>query len=220
MERIDFLAPLHTATKRDYVQRVVENDKAACAEIAGRFGQDYWDGERKYGYGGYRYDGRWLAVAEAFARHYKLKAGDRVLDIGCGKGFLLYELTRAVPGLQVQGIDISDYAIANAKEDVRDHLDVGDCTALPYANGAFDFVYSLNTFHNLPVDRLKRAVQEMVRVAKGPAYICVESFRNEREKVNLLYWQLTCRSFFSPGEWEWLLSEWGYGGDVGYIYFE
>jgi SAM-dependent methyltransferase len=220
MERIDFLAPLHTATKRDYVQRVAENDKAACAEIAGRFGQDYWDGERKYGYGGYRYDGRWLPVAEAFARHYKLKAGDRVLDIGCGKGFLLHELTRAVPGLQVQGIDISDYAVANAKEEVREHLDVGDCVSLPYANGSFDFVYSLNTFHNLPVDRLKRAVQEMVRVAKRRAYICVESFRNEREKVNLLYWQLTCRSFFSPGEWEWLLGEWGYGGDVGYIYFE
>jgi SAM-dependent methyltransferase len=220
VERLDFLASVHRATKRDYVQRVIDYDKAACAEIAAQWGEEYWDGDRRYGYGGYRYDGRWLAVAQEMARHYNLKAGQRVLDVGCGKAFLLYEFTRAVPGIEIHGLDISRYALENAKLEVRDHLDLGDCTALPYLDGAFDFVYSLNTLHNLPIDRLKKAVMEIDRVSRGRAYICVESFRNEREKANLLYWQLTCRSFFSPAEWEWFLGECGYRGDVGYIFFE
>jgi SAM-dependent methyltransferase len=220
VERLDFLASVHRATKRDYVQRVVDYDKAACAEVAGQWGREYWDGDRRYGYGGYSYDGRWLVVAEEMARHYRLESGDRVLDVGCGKAFLLYEFTRAVPGLQVRGIDISRYALENAKPEVRERLDHGDCAELPYPDGAFDFVYSLNTLHNLPIDRLKKAVMEIDRVSRGRAYICVESFRNEREKANLLYWQLTCRSFFSPAEWEWFLCECGYRGDVGYIFFE
>ncbi len=116
MANVDFIGPLHNRTKRDYVGRVVQYDKANCSEIAKKYGQDYWDGERQYGYGGYRYDGRWLPIAEAMAKHYGLKAGDRILDVGCGKGFLLHEFTRAVPGVHVEGIDISDYAIANAKE--------------------------------------------------------------------------------------------------------
>ena len=220
MQRIDFLTPLHTATKRDYVQRVVEHDKAACAEVAGHWGADYWDGERQYGYGGYSYDGRWLPVAEALAEHYGLKAGNKVLDIGCGKAFLLYELTQAVPGIQVAGIDISEYGIANAKEEVREFLEVGNCTDLPYADDAFDFVYSINTFHNLRLPDLFRAVREVMRVTRGPAYICVESFRNEAEKANLLYWQLTCRGFHDPDEWEWIYGQCGYQGDAGFIYFE
>ena len=220
MQRIDFLTSIHTAAKRDYVQRVVEHDKAACAEVALRRGKDYWDGERQYGYGGYRYDGRWLSVAEELARHYGLKAGDKVLDIGCGKAFLLYELTQAVPGIDVTGIDISEYGITHAKQEVQGNLDVGICTELPYDDGAFDFVYSINTFHNLPIQDLFQAVRELVRVARGPAYICVESFRNETEKTNLLYWQLTCRGFHDPDEWEWIYGQCGYAGDAGFIYFE
>jgi SAM-dependent methyltransferase len=220
LQRIDFLTSLHTGTKRDYVQRVVEHDKAASAEVAGQWGRDYWDGDRQYGYGGYSYDGRWLPVAEELARQYGLKAGDRVLDIGCGKAFLLYELTQAVPGIEVSGIDISEYGIAHAKEEVRDNLKAGSCTSLPYGDDSFDFVYSINTFHNLAIQDLFQAVREMVRVARGKAYICVESFRNEREKANLLYWQLTCRSFHDPDEWEWIYGQCGYDGDVGFIYFE
>lgn len=220
MDAPDFLAAVHSRTRRDYVQRVVEHDKAECATVAKRWGFDYWDGDRKYGYGGYRYDGRWRPVAEAMARHYGLKAGDRVLDIGCGKAFLLYEFTQVVPGLVVAGIDISHYGIAHAKPELHGRLAVGNCTRLPWADAQFDFVYSLNVFHNLRIDELYAAFAEMQRVARGPGYVCVESYRDEREKANLLYWQLTCETFFSPAEWRWFARHSGYRGDLGFIYFE
>ena len=133
---------------------------------------------------------------------------------------MLYEFTRAVPGVEIAGLDISAYGIANAKEEARPFLKEGNCTTLPYPDESFDFVYSINTFHNIKVDELKAAVQEVERVGKGKKWICVESYRNEREKANLLYWQLTCMSFYTPEEWAWLYREWGYTGDYGFIFFE
>lgn len=220
MAKINFLEAYNKATGRNYVQRVVDHDKAECATIAKQWGFDYWDGDRRFGYGGMRYDGRWRPIAEDIARHYGLKAGDKVLDIGCGKAFLLYELSQAVPGLEVTGLDISQYGVDNAKEEVRPFLKVGNCTELPFADGTFDFVFSINTFHNLLNFELLAALKEMQRVGKGAKWLCVESYRNEREKANLLYWQLTCETFYTPEEWEWFGGLAGYDGDWGFIYFE
>jgi protein-L-isoaspartate(D-aspartate) O-methyltransferase len=219
MNEINFLEKYQKSTKRDYVERVVKYNKAECASKAKNWGFDYWDGDRAYGYGGYHYDGRWRAIAEDIAKHYGLKAGDKILDIGCGKAFLLYEFTQVVPGIEVTGIDISQYGIENAKEEVKPFLQVGNCTNLPWADKTFDFVYSINTFHNLSVEDLEKAVREMERVGKKSKWCCVESYRNEEEKANLLYWQLTCESFFRPKAWEWLFKQWGYQGDLGFIYF-
>jgi protein-L-isoaspartate(D-aspartate) O-methyltransferase len=220
MQEVDFLAKYQKATTRDYIGRVTAHDKAECAAVAKKWGQEYWDGPRQFGYGGYHYDGRWLPIAEDIVRHYDLKPGDRILDVGCGKAFLLYEFTRAVPGVAVAGLDISEYGLAHAKDEVRPFLKLGDCTTLPYESHSFDFVYSINAFHNLTIDRVKAAVQEVERVGKDKKWICVESYRNEREKANLLYWQLTCMSFHMPEEWAWLYREWGYTGDYGFIFFE
>lgn len=221
MAYIDFVMKLHTSTKRDYVQRVVEFDKAQCATIAKQYGRDYWDGERQYGYGGYSYDGRWLPIASEMADHYGIKAGDKILDIGCGKGYLLYEFTQAVPGVEVAGLDISEYAIKNAKEEIKPFLRVGSAVSLPYPDHSFDFVVTMGTFHNLYNYELRQAIKEIERVGKGDRkHIMVESYRNESEMANLLYWQLTCRSFRSPEEWEWELEEGGYHGDYSYIAFE
>ncbi|MQF67660.1 class I SAM-dependent methyltransferase [SAR202 cluster bacterium AD-802-F09_MRT_200m] len=220
MAYIDFVSNLHKSTTRDYVQRVVENDKAECAIVAKQYGKDYWDGDRKYGYGGYSYDGRWLQVAQAMAKHYNLQPGAKILDVGCGKAYLLYEFTQAVSGVEISGIDISEYGIEHAKEEVKPFLKVGNCTSLPYEDNTFDLVYSLTTLHNLYVWELRQALQEIQRVGKQHKHIMVESYRNESEMANMLYWQLTCRSFYSPEEWEWFMKDSGYTGDYSCIYFE
>ncbi|MBT7286516.1 MAG: class I SAM-dependent methyltransferase, partial [Rhodospirillaceae bacterium] len=156
----------------------------------------------------------------AMIAHYGLTPGAKILDIGCGKGFLLYEFTQALEEAQVSGIDISQYGIENAKEEVRDNLQVGNCIDLPYDDNEFDFVFSINTFHNLFNYELHPSLQEMQRVGKGAKHITIESYRNEREKANLLYWQLTCRAFMMPDEWEFAFQQAGYEGDYGYITFE
>ena len=221
MSYVDFFMNLHKSTPRDYVQRVVEADKAECSEVAIQYGREYWDGDRKFGYGGYRYDGRQRPIAEAMARHYGLQPGDKILDVGCGKGYLLYELTQVVPGVEVSGLDISQYAIDNSKEEIRPFLQTGNAVSLPYEDNSFDFVVSVTTLHNLYNYELRKALQEMQRVGKNSKkHVVIESYRNEREKANLLYWQLTCRSFYTPQEWEWFMAESGYIGDYSYIVFE
>jgi len=220
MAYLDFLSPLHKATKRDYLGRVNEYPKAEAIKIAKQYGYDYWDGDRKFGYGGYRYDGRWRMVADALAKHYGLKPGDRILDVGCGKAFLLYELTQSVPGVEVRGIDISAYGIEHAKEEVKPFLQVGNAVQLPFEDHSFDLVFSINTLHNLYCYELDKALREIERVGKDNKYIVVESYRNEEEKVNLMYWVLTGECFFSPEEWQWWFDHCGYTGDHSFIYFE
>ena len=220
MACIDFVSDLHTSTKRDYIGRVTGADKAACAAIAKQYGFDYWDGDRKYGYGGYHYDGRWRSVAEKMVEHYGLTTESKVLDVGCGMAHLLYEFTQVVPGITVKGVDVSQYALDHAKEEVREQLQYGEAQNLPFANDSFDLVISLAALHNLKVFDLKDAVQEIERVSRGNSYIMVESYRNDREEMNLLYWQLTCASYYAVDEWEWLYREWGYTGDYSFIFFE
>jgi protein-L-isoaspartate(D-aspartate) O-methyltransferase len=220
MPYIDFLSPLHKATKRDYLARVNEYPKAEAIKIAKRFDEAFWDGDRKFGYGGYSYDGRWRAVADKMAGYYELKAGDRVLDVGCGKGFLLYELTQVVPGLQVAGIDISEYAIRNAKAEIQPFLQVADAVQLPFEDDSFELVLSLNTLHNLYCYDLDKALREIERVGSCDKYLVVESYRSEAEKVNLMYWVLTGECFFTPEEWLWWFGRAGYQGDHSFIYFE
>lgn len=223
MAYIDFMSPLHKATSRDYLARVndPEYPKAKAAALAKQWAFDYWDGDRRINYGGYRYlEGRWEKVARLMAQTYGLKAGDRILDIGCGKGFLLFDFTKVVPGIEVHGIDVSAYAIENAKPEIRDRLREGNATSLPYEDGAFDFVYSINTLHNLHNYDLDNALREMERVGRKHKYLCVESYRNEVEKANLLYWQVTCEAFCTPEEWAWWFRQTGYTGDHSFIYFE
>ena len=142
------------------------------------------------------------------------------MDIGCGKGFLLYDFLKVVPDAEIYGIDISDYAISNSKPEIRDRLQVGNAIDLPWEDNSFDLVVSITTLHNLHTYDLDRALREMERVGKQHKYLCVESYRNEQEKVNLLYWQVTCEAFNTPEEWDWWFKHTGYTGDHSFIYFE
>ncbi len=223
MAYLDLMSSLHKATQRDYLARVNDPEfpKAKAAELAKQWGYDYWDGDRRINYGGYKYiPERWAPVGRAMIDHYGIKPGDKILDIGCGKGYQLYELIQLCPGIDVYGIDISSYAIENSKREIKDRLQVCNAASLPFPDDYFDFVFSLNTLHNLPNYDLDKALREMERIGKKNKYVCVESFRNEKEKVNLLYWQVTCRAFCSPEEWGWWFEQTGYSGDHSFIYFE
>src|SRR6185503_17170256 len=141
--------------------------KPACAELALKWVREYWDGDCSTGYGGFKYDGRWRPIAEKIASHYKLRADATILDIGCGKGFLLYEFMQVLPRARVKGIDISSYALEHAKPEVKPFLEVGTAEKLPYDDDSFDLVISINTMHNLYNYELWSALKEMERVGRG-----------------------------------------------------
>ena len=223
MPEIDFLSPLHKSTKRDYISRVVDKayPKAKAAELAKKFDFDYWDGDRKICYGGYHYiEGRWEKVAHEMCAYYKLPKRPKILDVGCGKGYLLYDFKKVMPNAEIYGLDISKYALANSKEEIKKSLTLGSATNLPWPDNYFDLVISINTIHCLHLHDLTRSIQEIQRVGNSNKYICVESFRNESEKANLLYWQVTCEAFHNPESWKWLFKTNGYTGDYSFIYFE
>jgi protein-L-isoaspartate(D-aspartate) O-methyltransferase len=220
---LDLMSSLHKSTKRDYLARV--NDKKfpkfKAATLAKKYDFDYWDGDRKINYGGYYYKpGYWTSVAKKMIKKYKLNSKSKILDIGCGKGFLLYELKKILASRNIYGVDISKYAIKNSHPEVKSNLILSSSTNLPFPKSYFDLVFSINTFHNLYIYDLENSIKEMNRVAKKNKYICVESYRNEKEKANLLYWQVTCESFFTPNEWLWFFKKNEFKGNYSFIYFE
>lgn len=217
---IDFISQNHKKVKRDYIGRVNKINKAEAALKAKKWDFDYWDGSRDINYGGYYYDGRWEPIAKKMVEHYKLEDGCKILDIGCGKGFLLYEFKKIFPNSEIIGLDISKYAIENSKKEIKSNLILGNANNLPFEKNSFDLVISLNTLHNLFCFDLFQSLKEIERVGKKNKYICVESYRNENEKVNLLYWQVTCESFFTVDEWKWWFQKSNYTGDYSFIFFE
>lgn len=219
---VELVTPLHKATKRDYLARM-NDDKPHCMEVARQYGKEYWDGDRRYGYGGYHYDGRWKPLAEKLIARYSLTNESRILDVGCGKAHLLYELHRLLPKATLRGIDISQYGLSCAPLTVDDaswRLSCGRAESLPpWRDQNFDLVLSINVLHNLKRYELQTALREIQRVGKE-AYICVESYRNGLEQFNLQCWALTCWAFYDTEEWVSAYREYGYTGDYEFIFFE
>ena len=217
---VNYVTPLHKATKRSYIDRMMD-EKVLCMLKAKEYEFEYWDGDRRYGYGGYKYiPGRWKPVAEKLIENYNLDNGSSILDIGCGKGHLLYELKQLLPELKIKGIDISDHGIENSKEEIKKHIIKHKAqVSYPFKDNEFDLVISLGCFHNLRIFELKTALSEMQRVGKQ-GYLMLESYRSEKELFNLQCWALTCESFFDTKEWEWIYNHFGYNGDYEFIFFE
>jgi ubiquinone/menaquinone biosynthesis C-methylase UbiE len=217
---VSYVTSLHKSTSRAYIDRMVD-DKVNCMIKAKEYELDYWDGDRRYGYGGYNFMlGRWKPVAEVLIKNYDLTNDSSVLDIGCGKGFLLYEMKLLLPGLKVAGFDISKHGLGNAKEEIKDALFIHRAQdPYPYKDNEFDLVISLGCIHNLRIFELEIALKEIERVAQQ-GYIMMESYRNEQELFNLQCWALTCESFFDNEEWVWIYKKFGYKGDYEFIYFE
>ena len=187
-----------------------EEDRA----LARKFGKDFFDGDRKNGYGGFNYMPRfWQPVIPTFQEYWNLTSNSSLLDVGCAKGFMLYDLTLMIPNITVSGIDISEYAIENAVEEIKPFVSVANAKSLPYDDNSFDVVISINTVHNLEREECVKALQEIERVSKGKSFITVDAYRNEEEKRRMFDWNLTAKTIMSVEEWEMFFKEIGYTGD-------
>ncbi len=188
--------------------------------IAREYGREYFDGARDTGYGGYRYDGRWVAIAEDMVAHWRLKPGDRVLDVGCAKGFLVKDLMKACPGLEVFGLDISEYALLHCEPEVVGRLHLGNCVRMPFPDNSFAAVIAVNVVHNLERPECITAVREIERLAPGRGYIQVDSYRTPEERELFLSWVLTAKTHYDPRGWEVLFAEAGYTGAYSWTIIE
>jgi ubiquinone/menaquinone biosynthesis C-methylase UbiE len=211
MPQIDLLRAL-PKPKRDIAKRSAAKDPSVVA-IAKQFGEMYWDGPREYGYGGYRYDGRWRPVARDIIAHYGLQPAMRVLDVGCGKGYLVKDLMLECPGLEVFGLDISLYAITQAPDETIGRLHLGTAEQLPFPPGSFDCVLSLNTLHNLNRPGVIRALGEIERVSRGKSFVVVDSYLTPQQKETFEHWVLTAEYHDYPEAWLQVFTEAGYTGD-------
>ncbi len=217
MAEVNLLARYPRA-KRNVTARL--GNKEENRAIAMRFGKEYFDGPREQGYGGYRYDGRWVPIAEDIVRYFKLQSGDRVLDVGCGKGFLVKDLMKICPGLDVFGLDISEYAVMNCEPEVIGRVHLGNAAHLPFPDRSFQAVLSINTIHNLERAGCVQALQEMERIAPGRGYVQMDAYRNPAEEQMFLDWALTARTYGPPQFWIDLLHEAGYTGDYYWTILE
>jgi ubiquinone/menaquinone biosynthesis C-methylase UbiE len=218
---VNLVTPLHKQTSRDYLARMVD-DKVHCMEVSRQYGPEYWDGDRRYGYGGYQYDGRWKPLAEQVIERYGLTNQSRILDVGCGKAHLLYEIHKLLPGATLKGFDISQYGLNSAPNELFPFLSIGraeDVRSYQYPDKSFDLVWSNLALHNLKRYELPTALREIERVGRQ-AYICVESYRNAQEQFNLQCWALTCWAFYDTNEWVSAFQEYGYRGDYEFVFFE
>ncbi|MDC1356366.1 class I SAM-dependent methyltransferase [Pseudomonadota bacterium] len=216
----NFVTSHHKSTKRDYISRMID-DKINCMKVSKKYGKDYWDGDRKYGYGGYKYiPGLWTNVAKKIIQDYNLTNSSKLIDLGCGKAFLLHEIKQLLPKICLTGIDISSYGIKGATTETKPYLKKLDAREiLPFQNEQFDLLISIGMLHNFRLPELKLAIKEINRISKN-SYVMVESYRNEKELFNLQCWALTAQSFLDEEEWKWLYKEYNYKGDFEFIYFE
>jgi 2-polyprenyl-3-methyl-5-hydroxy-6-metoxy-1,4-benzoquinol methylase len=200
-------------SKRDVKERGAAKTEAIRA-VARRFGKEFFDGDRDHGYGGFSYSPRfWQPVIPDLIAHFGLKADSALLDVGCAKGFMLHDLSQAVPGLRLQGVDVSEYAISNAIETMRPHVRVADARTLPFPDGSFDAVISINTVHNLDRQECGRALREIQRVSRGKSFVTVDAYRTDEEKEAMYAWNLTAKTIMHADEWKAFFLEAGYTGD-------
>lgn len=206
-------------SKRNVKERGAAKTPEAIA-ISREYGFDYFDGSRDYGYGGYRYDGRWLPVAEDIVSHFNLRSGQRLLDVGCAKGFLVKDLMTVCPGLEVFGLDISRYSILHCEPEVIGRLHLGSADYLPFPDNSFDAVLAINSIHNLERSGVKLALQEIQRLAPGKGYVQVDSYRTPDQKEVFESWVLTAKFHDYPSGWIELFNEAGYSGDYCWTIIE
>lgn len=192
----------------------IRNKNKLDQKIARKFGKEFFDGDRRFGYGGFVYDYRfWGEVVPTFKKYWQLQSGDSFLDVGCAKGFMLYDLKKLIPEIKVYGVDISDYAVNHAKEEVKKYCQVSNAISLPFDDNKIDVSVSITTLHNLDESDLEIALLEIERVTKRGSFITLDAYRNEKEKERMEAWNLTARTVMHVDDWKQFLGDIGYTGD-------
>ena len=211
-KELDLLANYPKANRN--LKERLENKTDSDRNIARRFGKQFFDGDRRYGYGGFNYSPKfWQPVVPTFVDYWKIGPGFKLLDVGCAKGFMLFDFLQIVEGIEVAGIDISDYAIENAISPVADFVQVANAKLLPFEDNSFDGIISINTIHNLEINECFQAIREIERVSKGNSFITVDAYSNSQEKERMMAWNLTAKTILSINDWKSLFNEAGYTGD-------
>ncbi len=215
---IRLISKNHRKTKRNYFKRMADR-KVKSMKVSKKYAFDYWDGNRRFGYGGYKYDGRWKTIAKKLIKKYKLNKNSKIMDIGCGKGHLIFELSKILNSKNIYGIDISKYAKRNAPGFIKNNISCLDARKkINYTKNYFDLVISINLIHNFSIDDIFHFLENILYISKR-TYLATESYRNDKELFNLQCWALTADSFFSNKEWEWILKTNKYNRDYELIYF-
>ncbi|MDT2076440.1 MAG: class I SAM-dependent methyltransferase [Planktomarina sp.] len=215
-QEIDLLEN-YPRTKRNVEERGATKTEDV-RRVARQFGKEFFDGDRQYGYGGFKYFPRfWQPVIPTFQKYFGLTGRSSLLDVGCAKGFMLHDFVELIPGITVSGVDVSDYAIAHAMDDIKSKVQVADASDLPFADNSFDVVIAINTIHNLDRDDCAQALREIERVSCKGSFITVDAYRNDDEKERMLAWNLTAKTIMSVDEWVAFFEEVGYTGD--YFWF-
>ena len=220
MKREVNLLEFYPQSKRPIDDRgnlITEQDRA----IARKFDVEYFDGDRLTGYGGYNYNPRfWTDTVAHIKDFYHLDDNSKILDIGCAKGFMMHDLSLLIPGAEIKGIDVSNYAKENAIESMQDNIVVANANNLPFTDDYFDLVIAINTLHNLPLIDCKQAFREINRVTKNNSFVMNDAWRDAKGKQSMLKWNLTALTYMSCDDWEELFKEVDYKGDYYWFFAE
>ena len=175
--------------------------------------KEYYDGDRRNGYGGFKYDGRWFNVAKNMATEYGLNNKSSVLQVGCEKGFLLHDFQELFPGIKVRGTDVSRYALEHAMDGVKSYLTHAPFTKLPFEDKEFDFVIGIGAIYCLNLADAIVALKEIQRVSRGKSFVTLASYETPEEFWMFRYWTILGTTVLKPDEWREVMQHAGYTGD-------
>tara|TARA_B110001452_G_scaffold122498_1_gene101604 strand:- start:6343 stop:7008 length:666 start_codon:yes stop_codon:yes gene_type:complete len=184
-----------------------------------KFGKEYFDGGRTYGCGGYYYKPIFFKkIVKAMIKYYKLNNNSKILDVGCAKGFMMYEFKRALPKSKVYGIDVSRYCKKNAvNKNIKKNIKIASCDDIPFPDNYFDFVISISTIHNLGLSGVKKSLKEINRVGNGKSFIKVNGYKDSKEKKLLNEWNVVAKTILSESSWKKIFKDTDYKGDYDWF---
>jgi SAM-dependent methyltransferase len=195
------------------VQRRIPDRTLSQRIIAWGLDAAYYDGDRRNGYGGFAYDGRWRRLIPRLAARYGLDARSRVLDIGCKKGFFLHDLKEAFPGITAKGVENHPYPLETGLESVRADMMLSPYHSLPFDDDSFDFVLAFSAIYMQTLGDVLKTLREIQRVGRGRAYVTVGAYSTMREREQFERWTLLGTTVLHVDEWMEVFQAAGYTGD-------